>query len=208
MSLTHTWRRQWQPTPVLLPGKSHGWRSLIGYSLWGRRVRHDWATSLHFHLLSVVPNFSPASGRNKQTPQSTVSEVEILRLCSAHQGGDHRDWAPSSWLETCIKHLLITQFSLYSLQERCSQAVVPKLQHSPESLGSLLMMKIPAPPPVMLIHELQGQGILRHVILRADIEETLSWGRTSGWCPVGVRPKERWKDLLTAPSPRLNVSSS
>ena len=24
------WRRQWQPTPVLLPGKSHGWRSLVG----------------------------------------------------------------------------------------------------------------------------------------------------------------------------------
>ena len=28
-------RRQWQPTPVLLPGKSHGWRSLIGCSPWG-----------------------------------------------------------------------------------------------------------------------------------------------------------------------------
>ena len=27
-----TWRRQWHPTPVLLPGKSHGWRSLVGYS--------------------------------------------------------------------------------------------------------------------------------------------------------------------------------
>ena len=30
------WRRQWQPTPVLLPGKSHGWRSLVGCSSWGR----------------------------------------------------------------------------------------------------------------------------------------------------------------------------
>ena len=40
-------RRKWQPTPVLLPGKSHGWRSLVGYSPWGsRRVRHNWATSL------------------------------------------------------------------------------------------------------------------------------------------------------------------
>ena len=28
-------RRQWRPTPVLLPGKSHGWRSLVGYSPWG-----------------------------------------------------------------------------------------------------------------------------------------------------------------------------
>ena len=29
-------RRQWHPTPVLLPGKSHGWRSLVGRSPWGR----------------------------------------------------------------------------------------------------------------------------------------------------------------------------
>ena len=29
-------RRQWQPTPVLLPRESHGWRSLVGYSPWGR----------------------------------------------------------------------------------------------------------------------------------------------------------------------------
>ena len=30
--LTHIWRKQWHPTLVLLPGKSHGWRSLVGYS--------------------------------------------------------------------------------------------------------------------------------------------------------------------------------
>ena len=29
-------RRQWQPTPVLLPRESHGWRSLVGFSPWGR----------------------------------------------------------------------------------------------------------------------------------------------------------------------------
>ena len=32
----HLQRRQWHPTPVLLPGKSHGWRSLVGCSPWGR----------------------------------------------------------------------------------------------------------------------------------------------------------------------------
>ena len=31
---TYSWRRQWQPTPVLLPGKSHEWRSLVGCSPW------------------------------------------------------------------------------------------------------------------------------------------------------------------------------
>ena len=31
------WRRKWRPTPVLLPEKSHGQRSLVGYSPWGRK---------------------------------------------------------------------------------------------------------------------------------------------------------------------------
>ena len=35
------WRREWLPTPVFLPGEFHGQRNLVGYSPWGRRVRHD-----------------------------------------------------------------------------------------------------------------------------------------------------------------------
>ena len=37
------WRRKWQPTPVFLPGESHGRRSLVGCSPWDRRVGHDWS---------------------------------------------------------------------------------------------------------------------------------------------------------------------
>ena len=44
--LSHSWRRWWHPTPVLLPGKSHGRRSLMGCSPWGCWVGHDWVTSL------------------------------------------------------------------------------------------------------------------------------------------------------------------
>ena len=43
------WRRQWQPTPVLLPGKSHGRRSLVGCSPWGR-YELDTTEWLHFHF--------------------------------------------------------------------------------------------------------------------------------------------------------------
>ena len=42
-------RRQWQPTPVLSPGKSHGQRSLIGCSPWGRE-ESDTTEQLHFHF--------------------------------------------------------------------------------------------------------------------------------------------------------------
>jgi len=44
-----TWRRQWQPTPVLLPGKSHGRRSLVGCSPWVRK-ESDTTERLHFHF--------------------------------------------------------------------------------------------------------------------------------------------------------------
>ena len=44
-----TWRRQWHPTPVLLPGKSHGQRSLVGYNSWGRE-ESDMTERLHFHF--------------------------------------------------------------------------------------------------------------------------------------------------------------
>ena len=43
------WRRKWQSTPVLLPGKSHEQRSLVGYSPWGRK-ESDTTEQLHVHV--------------------------------------------------------------------------------------------------------------------------------------------------------------
>ena len=52
--LTQSRRRQWQPTSVLLPGKSHGWRSLVGFSPWGRE-ESDTTERLHiFFSLSCI----------------------------------------------------------------------------------------------------------------------------------------------------------
>ena len=45
----NTRRRRWHPTPVLLPGKSHGQRSLVGCSPWGRE-ESDTTEGLHFHF--------------------------------------------------------------------------------------------------------------------------------------------------------------
>ena len=56
-----SWRRQWQPTLVFLPGKSHGRRSLVGYSPRGLRVRHDWATSL-----GCLQHLNSFQGRSKE----------------------------------------------------------------------------------------------------------------------------------------------
>ena len=42
-------QKVWQPTPVLLPGESHGWRSLVGCSPWGHK-ESDTTEPLHFHF--------------------------------------------------------------------------------------------------------------------------------------------------------------
>ena len=64
-------RRQWHPTPVLLPGKSHGRRSLVGCSPWGR-----WGSGrterLHFHFsLSRIGegNGNPLQGSCLENPR-------------------------------------------------------------------------------------------------------------------------------------------
>ena len=49
MSCHSLWRRQWHPTPVLLPGKFHGRRSLVGCRPWGRE-ESDTTKRLHFHF--------------------------------------------------------------------------------------------------------------------------------------------------------------
>ena len=54
-------RRKWQPTPVLLPGKYHGWRSLVGYSPWGLK-ESDRTERLHFL------SFSSSFWRRKWQP--------------------------------------------------------------------------------------------------------------------------------------------
>ena len=42
--------RKWQPTPVLLPGKSHGQRGLVGYSLWGCKELDTTKQLTHIHI--------------------------------------------------------------------------------------------------------------------------------------------------------------
>ena len=62
------WRRKWQPTPVLLPGKFHGQRSLVGYSPWGLE-ESDTSERLHFLLI-----------RKKNPGQSSTWQAQVTDL--------------------------------------------------------------------------------------------------------------------------------
>ena len=70
------WRRVWQPTPVFLPGESHGQRSLLGYSPWGHK---EWDMTQKHHLAEVkkdgeTPIFSSIK---KKKIGSTLSCLNI-----------------------------------------------------------------------------------------------------------------------------------
>ena len=61
------WRRKWRSTPVLLLGKSHGQRSLVGYSPWGRK-ESDTTERLHFHFSLSLFTFTHWRRKWQPTP--------------------------------------------------------------------------------------------------------------------------------------------
>ena len=79
------WRRQWHPTPILLPGKFHGWRSLVGYSPWGRKEL-DMTEWLHlYESLKGWDDSIPQIWGNPQkkaeaTLKEALTQAPALRL--------------------------------------------------------------------------------------------------------------------------------
>ena len=71
------WRRRWQPTAVLLPGESHGWKSLVGYNPWGRK-ESDTTERLHFHFLSTLIRASLVAQSVKHLPARRETWVRSL----------------------------------------------------------------------------------------------------------------------------------
>ena len=87
--LVFLWRKQWHPTQVFLPGESHGRRSLVGCSPWGRRLGHNWsdlaAAAAAFLLLSLLKGGYDISGIPTEINRFLVSDLMLLwsgfRLC-------------------------------------------------------------------------------------------------------------------------------
>ena len=78
-----SWRRKWQPTPVLLPGESHGQREPGGLQSVGlQRVGHDWATFTSRHIdLLVVQRTLERLLQHHSSEASVVSCSTFLILC-------------------------------------------------------------------------------------------------------------------------------
>ena len=95
-----SWRRQWHPTPVLLPGKSHGRRSLEGCSLWGHWGL-DTTEQLHFHFsLSCI-----GEGNGNPLQCSCLENPRDGRAWWAAVYGVTQSWTRLKWLRTRLKWL-------------------------------------------------------------------------------------------------------
>ena len=73
-----SWRRKWHPTPVFLPGKSHGWRNLVGYSPLGHK-ESDTTEQIHFSHNDTKPQTQLELGLCKS---NWYFEEEVRWFCS------------------------------------------------------------------------------------------------------------------------------
>ena len=119
-------RRRWHPTPVLLPGKSHGWRSLLGCSPWGRQESNT-TERLDFHFsLSCIGegNGNPLQWSCLENPRDggawwaaiygvAQSQTRLKQLSSSsnniHKNNDLKNW--TGWIS--ILKVSIPKFQVY-----------------------------------------------------------------------------------------------
>ena len=104
------WRRQWHPTPVLLPGKSHGRGSLVGCSPWSLKLL-DTTERLHFHFsLSCIGegNGKPLQCSCLENPRDggawwaaisgiAQSLTQLKRLSSSSSSKHSADYLVNLW---------------------------------------------------------------------------------------------------------------
>ena len=94
------WRRKWQPTPVFLPGESHGRKSLVGYSPRGRKESHT-TELLHFHFTrESIHAFTSLLQTGPDLPTTLAHILGVTAQASLeHHGGPHNECLCVYWWE-------------------------------------------------------------------------------------------------------------
>ena len=124
------WRRQWHPTPALLPGKSHGRRSLVGCSPWGRQEL-DTTERLPFHFsLSCI-----GEGNGNPLQCSYLENPRDGGALWAAVSGVAQSWTWLKWLSSSSIHPRI-QPSLCPLRESRSNTPSSKKSTSHPNFDS------------------------------------------------------------------------
>ena len=117
-SLCDRRRRQWQPTPVLLPGKPHGRRSLVGCSPWGHE-ESDTTERLHSHFSCLGEgNGNPLQCSCLENPRG--GEAWWGAVYGVALSHDWRDLAAAMWQDT-----IVGDWMLYLTQSHKVIIIIP-----------------------------------------------------------------------------------
>ena len=125
-----TWRRKWHPTPVLLPGKSHGRRSLVDDSPWGREEL-DTTERLYFCFsLSCI-----GEGNGNPLQRSCLENPRDGGAWWAAVYGVAQSWTRLKWLSssgstllllmllnTCFEHLPLVCWKMFRWYEMAKKS--------------------------------------------------------------------------------------
>ena len=123
------WRRAWQPTPVFLPGDSHGQRSLAGYSPWGRKESDMTEATEHQHSADNSESY-------KVSPLHMHLQVANFQRCAFHQ---HQAWVKLQ-LALCLLWLTICSSTIFHLLSHLQSITLlaSSLEASPCMLAAIL----------------------------------------------------------------------
>ena len=122
------WRRKWQPTPVLLAGKSHEQRSLVGYSPWGHE-ESDTTEQLHFHFsLSCIGegNGNPLQCSCLENPR----DGEPGGLLSMGSYRVRHDWSDLTAAVACVY-----LYTIYLCKRQVEYLCEPEMEQKPRAVS-------------------------------------------------------------------------
>ena len=123
------WRRRWLPTPVFLPGKFHGQRSLVGYNPWGHKESDitEWLTRRHISvelctmgkIIDVINNIHLLSGLLIGDPLlikfHLSLEILVVNICLDH-----------AWVFKIVTHIVLYLKLTYNFVHFC---IVPEIMY-------------------------------------------------------------------------------
>ena len=120
------WRRKWQPTPIFLPGEFHGQRSLVGYSLWGRKEADviEWLTLSHIwhDLATIHTNANPLSSF-LSSPYFSISSLSI-------------SWKTLLYIFLILKFLHIKVYNMWDLSLKIPVPTTKRLSGRESNRGN------------------------------------------------------------------------
>ena len=179
------WRRKWQPTPVFLPGKSHGQRSLEACSPWDRkRVRHNLATKQqqNSELMGQLVEGNAICA----IVQAKISETEaiVTEMCPSL---DHTPLSSSSssnsTFNTSTRSTTITcSWRKVNITYLMFMNIIPHHSTQGNQISVLSWILLPFTPATLREHEAdslhQQKNETNHRSLLPPLQKNKSWTKS------------------------------